>query len=127
MIQIPINLTTNAKLFATLVRKEHMKQLKTNTGWLLEEPPTLTALGLTGFVLKKGDICSYIEKRRDNRWCCYKEFSEEYRSCEAGAMLSIKGSPFKCNSIDDALLHTGMSREEKNEVMLCYLKEFAVR
>ena len=102
-----------------------MSEHKTNSGWILKSPPTLTDLGLDGFVVIKDDICSYIEKRRNNRWCCYKEFSEEYRSCQEGIMLSIKGSPFKSDSIDDALLHTGMTKEEKNEVMMFYLKNMA--
>ena len=102
-----------------------MRQITTESGWVLEEPLIKTNLGLYGFVLKKGDVCSYIEGRRNNRWCCYKKFSERCRSSQDGAILYIKGSPFKANSMDDALLHIGMSREEKNEIVSCYYKEYA--
>jgi len=103
-----------------------MKKFVTPSGWLIEDPPTMTNRGKGGFIVSKGNIRSYIEKR-SNGWCCFKEFEQYSHDCKKGIQLSMRTTgepPYQSTNLDHALLHTGMSYEEKQEVMSCYLKDF---
>ena len=93
---------------------------ETSDRWVVSEPITMTALGLSAYVLEKGDDRFYLERRKNNKWMCAKSFdtgmTPPNQTRLTDILTIVPKDPKFTNSVTDALRYLGFSKEIHDEI-----------